>query len=110
VKAEHVLPWVLLIAGAYAVYRIMGAATRTQDKVASGIADLWLKMFPLPPSIELLGSVVFPGNLKVPLQQLANEKAVRQDRASGRVYVRYAGYVWELAPQVYGNWPATRVE
>jgi hypothetical protein len=74
------------------------------DSAAGGIANLWLELFPLPPAIELLGTVRFPGNLKVPLKNLN----VRTN-ASHDVFVQYAGYTWQLAPQVNGEWPATRV-
>lgn len=94
----------------FVLYKAFDFGKKATDAVASGIADLWLKMFPLPPSIELLGNVTFPGNLKVPLQTLAQQNAVRQDKSTGDVYVTYAGYYWKLAPQVYGNWPATRVD
>lgn len=94
----------------YLLYKGFDFGKKATDAVATSIADLWLKMFPLPPSIELLGNVTFPGNLNVPLQTLAQQNAVRQDKSTGDVYVTYAGYFWKLSPQVWGNWPATRVE
>lgn len=100
--------------GGYFLYQALskaGAGVRKGiDLTAGQIANLWLKMFPLPPSMELLGSVKFPGNLKVPIQQLHNEGAIKQDRETGRVFVKYANYFWELSPQVNGLWPAARVE
>lgn len=94
----------------FVLYKAFNVGKKAVDYTAQKIADLWLKMFPLPPAMQLLGEVKFPGNLRVPIQQLHNEGAIRQDRQTGRTFVKYAGYFWELSPQVNGLWPATRVE
>lgn len=92
----------------FVLYKAFDVGKKAVDTAAGAIADVFLKMFPLPPSIQLLGNVKFPGNILVPLQQLANENAVRQDE-NHDVFVKYSGMYWKLSPQVYGNWPATRV-
>jgi hypothetical protein len=94
----------------YVLYRTYGVAQKIGEKAVNLGAKIWLALDPLPPAIQLLGNVKFPGNLLVPLQTLASQKAVRQDRSSGDVYVQYSGYTWKLAPQQYGNWPATRID
>lgn len=107
-KERTALDLVLLSAVVWVGWKLFGKGG-VEDQATSAIASLWLKMFPLPPAIELLGNVKFPGNILVPLQQLSDAGAVRQ-ADNGDVYVRYAGYYWKLAPQQYGNWPATRVD
>lgn len=95
---------------AFLLYQLLNKGAQFKEDVAGKIAALWLKMFPLPGNIEVTGNVQFPGNLKVPLQQLWKAGAVRHTpEPDFAVYVNYAGYLWKLAPQVYGNWPATRV-
>lgn len=106
-KGETVL---LLGAAAVALYFGSRFFDRATDKVATSIANLWLKLRPLPPAIKLLGNVKFPGNILVPIEQLSKEKAIRSQEEPFTVFVNYAGYIWELGPQVYGNYPATRVQ
>lgn len=110
-KASELAPWLLLAIGGYVLYRVTSKAADTGKKAvdwtSSQIANLWLTMFPLPPSMELLGNIIFPGNIKVPLQQLAGQ--VRQDR-DGNTFVNYAGMYWQLSPSdANGNWPATPI-
>lgn len=105
---------VILFAGVgtavYLLWKTKETAKETVDKVASAIAKVYLKYLnPLPPAMELLGEVKFPGNLLVPLQTLHNQRAVFQGD-NGAVFVKYSGYTWQLSPQVYGKWPATRVD
>lgn len=113
-KTQDMMQLVLLGGIAYLLYRGFNFAKDKAEEAAgaasTAIASLWLKLFPLPPKIQLLGSVKFPGNLLVPLQTLSDQGAVRQNPEDGSVYVKYSGYYWKLSPQVYGNWPATRVE
>lgn len=112
-QTKDVLQVGLLGAVAYLLYKgfdfAKDTAEKAIDKTSTSIANFWLKLFPLPPAIELLGNVVFPGNIFVPLQQLAKTGAVKQDD-DARVFVKYAGYIWQLSPSnAAGNWPATRV-
>lgn len=94
---------------AYLILKALNVGEKAVDKVSTAIAKAYLKLFPMPPATQLLGNVKFPGNLLVSLQQLHNEKSVFRDD-NGNVYVKYSGYTWQLAPQIYGNWPATRVD
>lgn len=112
-QTKDILQLGLLGAVAYLLYKGFNFAKDTADKAvdttSTAIANLWLDMFPLPPAMELLGNVTFPGNINVQLQQLSQQGAVRQDDQH-RVFVKYAGFYWQLAPaNEYGNWPATRV-
>lgn len=103
--------WVLLAAlgvGVYVLSKAFNFGKDVADKAAGKIADVWLSLFPLPGAIELVGTVRFPGGLFVPLQTLAQQGGVRQD-ANHNVFVKYAGFTWQLSPQVNGSWPATRV-
>ncbi len=107
-KKDTVLILAAMGVGGYLLYKAFNIGKSAVDKTAGAIADLWLKLNPMPEALQLLGNVKFPGNILVPIQQLANERAIRKD-GSGNVFVKYSGYTWQLAPQVYGNWPATRV-
>lgn len=91
------------------LWKLFNKGSETADHVSTAIADLWLKLFPLPPAMELLGNVKFPGNIFVTLQSLASKGAVRRN-SSGEVFVSYANLLWKLAPSnAYGNWEATAV-
>jgi hypothetical protein len=83
------------------------------ERVADWIAKAWMAFDDLLPGqggIQLLGNVVFPGNVLVPVQALSNAGAIKQDRATGNVYANYSGKYWRLAPSdANGNWPATLV-
>lgn len=100
----------------YALYRLAGGLRdqieKVTEPVAQAIASLWLKFKPLPPSIELLGNVKFPGNLFVPVQQLSREGAIRHTpEPDFAVYVKYADHLWRLEPRnAAGNWPAVLVK
>lgn len=95
----------------YLLWKLMNKGEEYKEEIADKIAKLWLKMFPLPPQIQLQGAVLFPGNIKVPIQTLHDQGAVKHTpEPDFAVYVNYAGSLWKLAPQVYGNWPATRVQ
>lgn len=109
-KTQDAIQLAILGALVYALYKGFNIGKSAADATSTAIAKLWLKWFPLPPSVELLGNVKFPGNLFVPLQQLSKEGAIKQNPDDGGVYVKYAGAYWKLSPQVYGNWPATRIE
>lgn len=89
------------------LYKAFGIGKAGVDAASGAIADLWLKLSPLPAAMQLLGTVRFPGNLRVPLQTIGSAN-VRQD-ANHNVFVKYSGLTWQLAPQVNGEWPATRV-
>jgi hypothetical protein len=108
-KAQDAIPWILLGVAGYVLYQIANKLKTGTDKVvnwtANQIAQLWISR--LPPPIELLGNVKFPGNILVPLNQIKND--VRQDD-EGHVFVKYSGLFWQLSPSdANGNWPATRV-
>lgn len=110
-KASELAPWILIAIGGYVLYKVVNKAADTGKKAvdwtSSQIANLWLNMFPLPPAIELLGNIIFPGNIIVPLQQLSGQ--VRQDQ-DGHTFVKYAGMYWQLAPSdANGNWHATPI-
>jgi hypothetical protein len=109
VNTKDIVTFGMLAAIGFAVWKLADVGKDVADKASTAIANLWLKLRPLPPAIELLGNVKFPGNILVPLQQLSRERAIRADE-SGAVFVRYADHTWKLGPQVFGNWPATLVE
>lgn len=111
-QTKDILQLGLLGALAYLVYKGFNAASnaahQATDAVAQKIVD-WFGLNPAPSTLyqDLLGNIVFPGNIIVPLSQFNGQ--VKTD-ASGNVFVKYAGFVWQLAPSnEYGNWPATRV-
>lgn len=104
-KLGNVTSLALLGIAAYVAYKVLGKGGLT-DSASSAIASLWLKLFPLPPTMEVLGNVKFPGNIMVPLAKLA----VRED-SEHRVFTQYAGHLWQLQPSnEYGNWPAVLVK
>lgn len=90
--------------GGYLLYKLLKKGSETADKAAGAIADVWLKLFPMDDAVTIAGNAKFPGNILVPLKSLP----IRQD-ADHNVFVKYAGYTWQLSPQQYGNYPATRV-
>lgn len=100
-----------LAAVGFVLYKTFDIGKDAADKASTSIANLWLKLFPMPEAMQLFGNVKFPGNLLVSLQTIASDPkgGVRQD-SNHNVFVRYAGYTWQLAPQVNGNWPATRID
>lgn len=109
VNAKDALLLAVVVGVGYVIWKGSGIAKDVIDKASTAIADLWLTLKPLPPAIELLGNVKFPGNILIPLQQLSNARAVKGD-AQGRVFVKYADMIWQLSPSnAYGNWEATRV-
>jgi hypothetical protein len=99
----------LAVAGYYgwkAFSSLKEKADKAIDATSTAIADAWLKLFPLPAAIELLGNVKFPGNIFVPLQKLT----IRQD-ANHNVFTKYADHLWQLQPRnESGNWPAVLVK
>jgi hypothetical protein len=108
-------PVTLLILGAVAViaYKVWTEVSKTgkeaNDAVVDAVAAFWLRLFPNPPAIQLLGNVAFPGNNLVPLQTLAANDAIRQD-ADYNVFVKWGGKVYQLQPSnADGNWPAVPV-
>ena len=111
-NAKDVLQIGLLGAVAYLLYKGFNAASDAASAATGAVADKIINWFGLKPAPsmmykDLLGNINFPGNVTVPLSQFAGQ--VRTDD-SGNVFVKYAGYVWQLAPSnAYGNWPATRV-
>lgn len=90
--------------GGYYLYKLYNKGSEAIDKTAGAIADLWMKLFPMGDAAQIAGNAKFPGNLLVPLSSLP----IKQDE-NHNVFVQYAGYTWQLAPQVNGNYPATRV-
>src|SRR5262249_59198969 len=60
-------------AGLWLLWKLVNKGSDLAKGASSAIAAAWLKMFPLPGAIELLGYVRFPGNLRVPIQQLAKD-------------------------------------
>lgn len=93
----------------YLLYKLFSKGSDAVDKVSSAIADAWLRFRPLPPAVQLLGNIKFPGNIMVPLQQLSKAGAIKQGD-DGSVLVKYADHIWSIAPSnAYGNWPATLV-
>lgn len=109
-KTTEALQLGMLVGVAYLLAKLVQAGTNVADKATSAIADWWLKTHPLPPAIQLLGYVTFPGNIKVAVDALRKANAIRYTPDPDfHVYVDYAGYKWELGPQTNGFYPATRV-
>lgn len=109
-KTSEVLQLGALAGIAYLLYQLVNKGKDLADKGTTALANLWLKLFPLPPSIQLMGYVTFPGNIKVSIDSLSKANAIRYTPDPDfHVYVNYAGYVWELGPQSNGFYPATRV-
>lgn len=109
-KAKDFLMLAIMGVGFYAIYKALGVGKDIADKTSTAISNLWLKLNPMPPAMTLLGNVKFPGNILIPLQQLSDARAVKQDDA-GNVFVRYADLTWQLSPSnAYGNWEATPVQ
>lgn len=108
-NAKDTLMLGLVAAGVYFAWKTWQRGEQVIDTASTAIADLWLKLFPLPPTMELLGNVKFPGNIFIPLQQIAAAGAVKRD-AQSNVFVKYSGLIWKLSPSnTYGNWEAVRV-
>jgi len=115
-KIGNILVLAAVVGGGYFIWReiqkLKDLGGKATDAVATSIASLWLKLFPLPASMELLGNVKFPGNILVPIQQLSKENAVRHSPDPNfAVYVQYADHLWQLQPRnSSGNWPAVLVK
>lgn len=81
-------------------------------QVADWIAQAWMTFDDLLPGqggIQLVGNVVFPNGIYVPLQNLSNARAVKSD-PDGNVYANYSGQFWQLSPSdASGNWHAAPV-
>lgn len=108
-KNDTLIVLAALGVGGFLLWKAMQTAKQATDAVAGSIADAWLTLFPMPPSIELLGNIVFPGNLRVPLQTLSNQGAIKQDK-SGNVIAKYANSFWKIMPHdASGDWPAVRM-
>ena|ERR1051325_672230 len=111
-KTTDLLQIGLLGAVAYLLYKgfnfAKDTANQATDAVAQKIVD-WFGLLPAPSTMyrDLLGNILFPGNIRVPLSQFSGQVKTDSD---GNVFVRYAGFVWQLSPSnANGDWPATRV-
>jgi hypothetical protein len=96
----------LIVLAAVILYQLLKKAIpNATAPAADAIAAFWLKLFPNPPPMNVLGNVVMPDGSLVPLQGLE----VRTD-ANQNVFVKVGSSVYQLAPSdANGNWPAVAV-
>lgn len=91
----------------YLLYVLINKADKPTQAASDAIAALWLKLFPNPAPIQVLGSVQFPDGTLVPLADPRLGPNMRSD-SDGNVFVMFQGHVYQLAPHdANGNYPAT---
>jgi len=105
-KLENLLTIGVVGVVGYLILQAMGGLKKGTDQASDTLAAWWLALFPNPPAMQVLGSVVFPDGSVVALSRLQPPKA----DASGAVFVQYNGHYYQLSPSDQnGNWPATLV-
>jgi hypothetical protein len=107
-STEDIIKLGLLGAIAYFVYSYFSSPNNPltgTNSVASGAANLWLTLFPLPPTMSVQGNLVLAAGSLVPISQVQ----IKTDSVDN-VYALWSGHVYQLQPSdANGNWPATLV-
>lgn len=69
VNFEKWLTWGALAGGAYLAYKVVSGFKKAGDAVSKSVADAYVRVT-AGPVIEVLGRVVLPNGIKVPLSKL----------------------------------------
>jgi hypothetical protein len=98
--------WMLLLgAGAVIWYLSRQFQKQITDPLATGIANLWVKLFDAP-SMVIPGNVVLPDGSKIPVNSLV----IKTDTLNN-LFTQISGRIYQFQPSdpITGDWPLKQV-
>jgi hypothetical protein len=101
--------WVWLLGGGAAIWflwkQFKAGVTAATDPLATGIANLWVKLFDAP-SMVIPGNVVLPDGSKIPVNSLV----IKTDTLNN-LFTQISGRIYQFQPSdpITGDWPLKQV-